>query len=195
MRHGLRLLPNRCPRLHHPCGMQHPTDRRLRGANPQKALHQVAHPPRPSLGLLRLRCENRFSARLRPAIRLGAHPPHGRFQCRRSAGSIALRPHQRGRVRHPNPGRYLTGWQSLIHNSSRHRHAHIQRPGPSGCAHLCVRSAWTARLCLACHLSAPLLLLRQLDSRTSARGLRHHPIAHQVVRGAEEPQSQCAIGP
>jgi hypothetical protein len=77
MGHRPWLLPHRCPSLHHTFGVQHSTYGRLRSADPQKTLHQVAHPSRPGMGLLRFGCQDRFPMRLRMISCVGgARRPH-----------------------------------------------------------------------------------------------------------------------
>jgi hypothetical protein len=178
-----RLRLRGCSRTLTVLGVQHPPHRRLGGTDPQEPLHHITDPPASRLRVRGLRCEDRCATGRRSARRLLHGRVLPRLERRRTARSIAPHPVDRRRVRHAEPLRYFTRAQPLLDHGACELQAHVRRPILSPRSPRRVRLARTLRLALAYHLSAPLPPLRQLDRRTSARYLRHHPRAHKVVRG------------
>lgn len=179
MPHLPRDSPRACP-----FALQHPAHRRLRGTDAEHALHHIANAP---AARLRLRCLQRHdhrTTRFATATWLRLRRARPGHQPRFPARAITLHPLKRRRVRHPQLQGNLICAQVLFNHRTREAHTHLHRPRLSTGARHPVRGSRTPCLVLACHLPTPLLILRQINRQTSARELRHHPSAHEVVRGA-----------
>lgn len=150
--------------------LQHPSHRRLGGADPEEALHDVTNAPAARLRLRALHRQDRLAARI-VLVRLRASlatAARARLQRRRAARSILLHPFMKRRVRNPQLARDPLRTQLFVHDHRSGRHHHVDRPG---CASL-----------LPCRVLADLL---------SALRIRFHAVHSFRAAGSARSEVEC----